>query len=63
MQLAQDIAHVGPHRPFGNEDLGGDLLVAEPLGDEAQDFQLARGERIASMIISGISRPTTMRAT
>ena len=57
VQLAQDIAHMGPHSPFGNEELGGDLLVAEPLGDEAQDFKLALGERIGGrLFLAGVRK-------
>src|SRR6478609_8298079 len=43
-QLAQDRAEVRLHRPLGEVEPSGDLLVAEALADGDEDLALAVGE-------------------
>ena len=44
-ELCQDRAHVELHRPVGDAEGAGDLLVALPFREMAENFALARGER------------------
>ena len=52
MQLAEDPAHVdahvGAHGRLADHTLVGELLIAQPLGNQEQHLQLARGERLGS---------------
>src|SRR5438094_9547602 len=43
-ELVQDVADVSGGCTIGNEQAGGDLLVAESVGDEPRDLQLALPE-------------------
>src|SRR5439155_3394919 len=43
-ELVQDVADVSSDRTIGNEQAGGDLLVAQSVGDEPRDLQLALPE-------------------
>ena len=44
-ELAEDIGHVAVGGAFGNDQLGGDLLVGQPAGDPTCDGELARCQR------------------
>ena len=44
--LAEDAGHVGPDRAFADEHSGGDLFVAESLGQVCQDFQFPPGQAL-----------------
>ncbi len=42
IKFVEDVADVGSHRPFGNDQLGGDLTVGASLRNELGDLHLAR---------------------
>ena len=44
-ELAEDIGHVAVGGAFGNDQLGGDLLVGQPTSDPACDGEFARCQR------------------
>ena len=44
-ELAEDVVDVAFDRSDGDEECPGDGLVGGAAGNEAQDFQLALGER------------------
>src|SRR5579863_6592820 len=44
-QLGEDVLDVRVDRALGQEEPPGDLPVAEPVGDQAGDLELAPGER------------------
>src|SRR5689334_4298096 len=46
VQLGEDAADVGAHGALADHSAVGDLLVREPLGDQAQNLDLALGERL-----------------
>ena len=52
LQLAQRVLHVVLHRPVGEEQALGDLLVGHPLGDQAQHLGLALGEPGVSFFVA-----------
>jgi hypothetical protein len=43
-ELVEGAGAVGLHRVLGDEELGGDLAIAEAAGDEVQDLELASGD-------------------
>ena len=45
-ELAVDALDVRAHSADGDDQLGGDLLVAVPGGEQAEDVELAGGQRL-----------------
>ena len=45
LQLGQDVLDVHLRRLLADAERGADFLVAHPLGDQLEDFDLARGQR------------------
>src|SRR5690349_11737996 len=52
IELVEEPARVGLHGVLADEELFGDLAVAEPRGDESEDLMLARGD--AQLFESGL---------
>lgn len=44
VELSTGIRDVTVHGVLGENELGGDLSIGQPVGDETQDFELARGD-------------------
>jgi hypothetical protein len=57
-ELAKGAGTMGLYRVLGDEELSGDLAIAEAAGDEAEDFKLAGGNADALLLacVQGKSR-------
>ena len=45
VQVCEEGGDVGPHGPLRDAEQPGDLVVAEPLADEAEHLELALGDQ------------------
>src|ERR1700719_3957528 len=43
-EFVEEAAGMGLHGVFADEEAGGDFAIAEARGDEAEDFEFARGD-------------------
>jgi len=48
-ELGQDVGDVGLHGVAGQEQLGGDVGVGPPVGDQGGDLDLGGGERVPAL--------------
>src|SRR5262249_36352890 len=65
-ELAEHVAEGGIDRARGEEELRGNLLVGEPLGDEARDLNLLRRELVDSARVTlarGLARGAKLGAS
>ena len=62
MQIAKDTAHVSAHGRLADRDPVGDLLVAQPLGNQPQYRHLTVDERHRHSPMAA-TRPATSKAT
>src|SRR5580765_2540672 len=57
-ELAEDVADVGPGRPFGYAEIGRDLLVAATPPDEPEDLELTFGQRLRRCRRRAVPQPS-----
>src|SRR5438876_5169266 len=55
-ELAEDVRHVGPGRPFRDEQGGTDLLVAHPPAEQPDDVLLAIGQGFDRLALAALLR-------
>src|SRR5690242_7292993 len=60
-ELAKDVRHVRPRRPFRDEQLCADLLVAHPLPEESEHVLLAIGQWLRELLVGRLLGALALR--